>query len=81
MKAGTAQKLVLNMISTTVMVQLGHVRGNKMVDMMLSNDKLKDRAVKMVMSETGIARTLAETLIKQYGNVRAAITHHEASNA
>jgi N-acetylmuramic acid 6-phosphate etherase len=81
MKAGTAQKLVLNMISTAVMVQLGHVRGNKMVDMMLSNDKLKDRAVKMVMSETGLDRAMAETLIKQYGNVRAAITHYEASNA
>ena len=48
MKAGTAQKLVLNMISTTAMIQLGKVKGNKMVDMQLSNDKLVDRAIKMV---------------------------------
>ena len=54
LKAGTAQKLVLNMISTTVMIQLGRVEGNKMVDMMLSNNKLLDRGVGIVMKELGV---------------------------
>lgn len=73
MKAGTAQKLVLNMISTAVMIRLGRVKGNKMVDMQLSNVKLQDRAAKMVMSETGVDRETAEQLLAQYGNVRNAI--------
>lgn len=73
MKAGTAQKLVLNMISTAVMIRLGRVKGNKMVDMQLSNVKLQDRAAKMVMSETGVDRATAEELLAQYGNVRNAI--------
>lgn len=73
MKAGTAQKLVLNMISTAVMIRLGRVKGNKMVDMQLSNVKLQDRAAKMVMSETGVDRETAEQLLAQYGNVRSAI--------
>src|SRR5690606_11254219 len=51
MKAGTAQKLVLNMVSTTAMIQLGRVKGNKMVDMQLSNNKLVDRGVRMIMEE------------------------------
>src|SRR3984885_2548825 len=54
MKAGTAQKLVLNMLSTSVMIQLGRVKGNKMVDMQLSNNKLVDRGTRMVMKETGV---------------------------
>jgi N-acetylmuramic acid 6-phosphate etherase len=73
MKAGTAQKLVLNMISTAVMIQLGRVKGNKMVDMQLTNIKLQDRAAKMVMSELSVSRELAEELLKQFGNVRGAI--------
>ncbi|MFD2936094.1 N-acetylmuramic acid 6-phosphate etherase [Spirosoma flavum] len=73
MKAGTAQKLVLNMISTSVMIQLGRVKGNKMVDMQLTNIKLQDRAAKMVMSEIGVDREEAEALLKQFGNVRGAI--------
>ncbi|MDB5242362.1 MAG: RpiR family transcriptional regulator [Spirosoma sp.] len=73
MKAGTAQKLVLNMISTAVMIQLGRVKGNKMVDMQLTNIKLQDRAAKMVMSELGVTRVLAEELLKKFGNVRGAI--------
>ena len=55
MKSGTAQKLVLNMISTSVMIRLGHVKGNKMVDMQLTNKKLVDRGTKMIMDETGLA--------------------------
>lgn len=73
MKAGTAQKLVLNMISTTVMIKLGHVIGNKMVDMQLSNIKLIDRGVKMIMDELKIPYTEAEQLLKQFGSVRKAV--------
>lgn len=73
MKSGTAQKLVLNMISTVVMIQLGRVKGNKMVDMQLTNHKLKIRAANMVMSETGVSQKRAEELLAKFGNVRSAI--------
>lgn len=73
MKAGTAQKLVLNMISTTTMIKLGKVRGNKMVDMQLSNNKLVDRGVKMIMDEVGVDFNEAEALLKKFGSVRGAI--------
>lgn len=73
MKAGTAQKLVLNMISTTVMIQLGRVKGNKMVDMTLSNHKLIDRGMRMVMSELQVDEATAKQLIEAHGSVRAAI--------
>ena len=73
MKAGTAQKLVLNMLSTTVMIQLGRVKGNKMVDMQLSNNKLVDRGTKMVMRETGVNEETAAGLLKKYGSVRKAV--------
>ncbi len=80
MKSGTAQKLVLNMISTTVMIQLGHVKGNKMVDMQLSNEKLVDRGVRMVMEELKIERELAAELLKKHGSVRGAVDNY-SSNA
>jgi N-acetylmuramic acid 6-phosphate etherase len=73
MKSGTAQKLVLNMISTTTMIKLGKVKGNKMVDMQLTNIKLVDRGVKMVMNETGISYEEAEQLLHQHGSVRKAV--------
>lgn len=73
MKSGTAQKLVLNMLSTTAMVKLGRVKGNKMVDMQLTNNKLIDRGVKMIMDETGISYSEAEQLLQQYGSVRKAV--------
>jgi N-acetylmuramic acid 6-phosphate etherase len=73
MKAGTAQKLVLNMISTTVMIKLGRVKGNKMVDMQLTNDKLIDRGTRMIMDELGVAEAEAQQLLKQYGSVRKAV--------
>ena len=73
MKAGTAQKLILNMISTSVMIQLGRVKGNKMVDMQLSNNKLIDRGTRMVMNELFIDETTAADLLNKHGNVRAAI--------
>lgn len=73
MKAGTAQKLVLNMITTAAMIQLGKVKGNKMVDMQLSNDKLVDRAVKMVMDEIDVSYEKASQLLEQFGSVRNAV--------
>lgn len=73
MKAGTAQKLVLNMISTTAMIQLGRVKGNKMVDMQLSNNKLVDRGTKMVMDALDISEDKANELLLKYGSVRKAI--------
>lgn len=80
MKAGTAQKLVLNMITTTTMIKLGHVKGNKMVDMQLSNDKLVDRGIKMLMKELVIEKAKAEELLKKYNNVRTAIIRYHESN-
>lgn len=77
MKAGTAQKLVLNMISTATMIQLGKVKGNKMVDMQLSNVKLIDRGVKMIMIDLNITYKEAEILLKKYGNVRNAIDNYK----
>lgn len=73
MKAGTAQKLVLNMISTTTMIKLGRVKGNKMVDMQLTNNKLIDRGVKMIMDELKVSEKEADELLKKFGSVRAAI--------
>jgi len=70
MKSGTAQKLALNMISTTVMIQLGRVHGNKMVDMQLSNKKLVMRGIKILMEELGIDKESASVLLKKYKNVR-----------
>lgn len=77
MKSGTAQKLVLNMISTTVMIQLGRVKGNKMVDMQLSNLKLVDRGVRMIMDELKVEEEEAKQLLEKYGNVRGAIDHYK----
>ena len=78
MKAGTAQKLILNMISTSAMIRLGKVKGNKMVDMQLSNDKLVDRGTKMVQKETGIGYELANELLLKHGSVRNAVDAYKA---
>ena len=73
MKSGTAQKLVLNMISTSAMIKLGRVKGNKMVDMALSNNKLVDRGTKMIMKNTGLEDyEMAKALLLKYGSVRKA---------
>ncbi|MEO1655502.1 MAG: N-acetylmuramic acid 6-phosphate etherase [Bacteroidota bacterium] len=77
MKAGTAQKLVLNMISTSMMIRLGKVRGNKMVDMQLSNDKLVERGTRMIMEETGIDYEEAKKLLLEQASVRKAIDHYK----
>ena len=73
MKAGTAQKLVLNMISTSSMIQLGRVKGNKMVDMQLSNDKLVDRGIKMIMEATQATYKIANEQLRFHGSVRGAV--------
>jgi N-acetylmuramic acid 6-phosphate etherase len=73
MKAGTAQKLVLNMISTATMIQLGRVKGNKMVDMQLSNHKLVGRGVQMIVDELQISQEEAAALLNEHKNVRKAI--------
>ena len=76
MKSGTAQKLVLNMISTSVMIQLGKVKGNKMVDMQLSNNKLVDRGTNMIMKELGVDYDAANKLLEKYGSVRNAVDNY-----
>ncbi|HJM16042.1 MAG TPA: N-acetylmuramic acid 6-phosphate etherase, partial [Flavobacteriales bacterium] len=76
MKSGTAQKLVLNMISTSVMIKLGKVKGNKMVDMQLSNNKLVDRGTKMIMNEIGVDYKTANKLLEKHGSVRNAVDNY-----
>ena len=73
LKAGSAQKMALNMLTTATFVRLGYVRGNKMVDMKLSNVKLVDRGERMLMDELGIGQGEAATLLRQHGSVRAAL--------
>ena len=74
MKSGTAQKLILNMISTAVMIQIGRVEGNKMVNMQLTNEKLVDRGVKMLMEKTSIADyDEARALLLKHGSVKKAM--------
>jgi len=80
MKAGTAQKLVLNMISTSVMIQLGKIKGNKMVDMQLSNNKLVNRGTKMLMEELNISEEKANNLLNKFKNVRTAINYYSDGN-
>ena len=73
MKAGTAQKLILNMISTSVMIKLGRVKGNKMVDMQLSNAKLVNRGVQMIMEELQVDREEAKKLLEEHKSVRGVL--------
>ena len=80
MKAGTAQKLVLNMITTTVMVKLGRVKGNKMVDMQLSNDKLVNRGIKMIREQLNISESKASSLLKTHKNVRNVLNNYSNGN-
>ncbi|MBK9511684.1 MAG: N-acetylmuramic acid 6-phosphate etherase [Cytophagaceae bacterium] len=79
MKSGTAQKLVLNMISTSIMIKLGKVKGNIMVDMQLSNDKLVERGTRMIMKESGVDYNTAKNLLLKYGNVRKALAQIQLS--
>ena len=80
MKSGTAQKLTLNMISTSLMIKLGHVKGNKMVDMQLSNNKLVDRGIRMIMDETGVDFGTADQLLSNHHSVRKAILAFQQKN-
>ncbi len=75
MKAGTAQKMILNMISTSLMIKLGKVKGNKMVDMQLSNKKLVDRGVRMVLEQTNLTESDAKDLLLKLGSVREVLKH------
>lgn len=77
MKSGTAQKLVLNMISTSVMIKLGRVKGNKMVDMQLSNEKLVQRGTIMVAEELKIDEKEAKELLLKHGSVRSAVEQYK----
>ena len=65
----------MNMISTSVMIRLGRVKGNKMFDMQLTNHKLVNRAVNMVMQATGVDEATAHSLLDEYGSVRSAVSH------
>lgn len=80
MKAGTAQKLVLNMISTSAMISLGRVKGNKMVDMQLTNNKLIDRGTRMIMEELSVDQQKAESLLKEFGSVRKVLDQHKSGH-
>lgn len=80
MKSGTAQKMILNMITTTAMIKLGKVKGNKMVDMQLSNDKLVDRGTKMIMNEIGVNYHTAQDLLLVHGSVRKAVNFYLEKN-
>jgi len=73
MKAGTAQKMILNMLSTSVMIQLGHVIDNKMIDMKIKNIKLQKRGVRMIIDKCHVTKRTAIELLKKYGSVRLAI--------
>jgi len=77
MKAGTAQKLVLNMISTACMIQLGKIKGNKMVDMQLSNNKLVNRGTKMLMNILNVNESFANKLLLKFGSVRRAVNQYK----
>ncbi len=80
MKSGTAQKLILNMISTSTMVRMGHVKGNKMVDMQLSNAKLVDRGTRMIMDEAKIDDyEFAKKLLLEHGSVRKAVDYYNST--
>ena len=76
MKAGTAQKLILNMITTSTMIQLGRIKGNKMIDIQMTNVKLVDRAARILMEELEIDKETAAGLLHKYKSIRAAIRNY-----
>jgi N-acetylmuramic acid 6-phosphate etherase len=80
LKSGTAQKLILNMISTSLMIKLGKVKGNRMVDMQLSNDKLVDRGTKMIQLEINQDYEVCKSLLLECGSVRRAVDHFNSTN-
>ena len=80
MKAGTAQKLVLNMLSTSVMIKIGRVEDNRMVNMQLTNDKLIDRGTKMIMESTGLSELLSYELLIKNGSVKKAPEEYQLNS-
>jgi len=78
MKSGTGQKMILNMITTSVMIQLGRVKGNKMVNMQLSNQKLVDRGTRMIVEELGLDYDQAKALLLMHGSVKKAVDAYKA---
>ena len=76
MKAGSAQKMILNMITTATMIRLGHIHGNKMVDLQLSNAKLHQRALAIIQEKVGVNLAEATALLEKYQSIRAAIEHY-----
>ncbi len=77
MKAGTAQKMILNMITTSAMIKLGHIKGNKMIDMQTNNNKLKERAIRIIGENLSISIHQASKLFEKYGNVRGVLENHK----
>jgi len=73
MKSGTAQKLVLNMISTAVMIKIGRVEGNRMVNMQLTNEKLLDRGTRMIQDATGLDYDASKKLLLEHGSVKKGV--------
>lgn len=81
MKSGTAQKMILNMITTSVMIKMGRVKGNKMVNMQLSNKKLVDRGTRMIIEELGLPYDEAQKLLIEHGSVKKAVTFYQNKKA
>lgn len=81
MKSGTAQKMILNMITTSVMIKMGRVKGNKMVNMQLSNKKLVDRGTRMIIEELGLPYDEAQKLLIEHGSVKKAVTFYQSKKA
>ena len=77
MKSGTAQKLILNMITTASMIRSGRVKGNKMIDIQITNDKLEDRAARILMEELNIDLKTSIRLLEEHKSIRAAIKNHK----
>lgn len=80
MKSGTGQKMILNMITTSVMIKIGRVKGNKMVNMQLSNKKLVDRGTRMIIEEVGLPYDEAEKLLLKFGSVKKATDYYKKNN-
>ena len=81
MKSGTGQKMILNMISTSVMIKLGRVKGNRMVNMQLSNQKLVDRGMRMIMEELQLDEKKAKQLLQKYGSVKKVLDIYNNLNS
>ena len=81
LKAGTAQKMILNMITTSVMIKLGRVKGNKMVNMQLTNRKLVERGTRMIVEELNIQREAAQILLLKHGSVKKALGYYRKKSS